>query len=75
LILIPIIFPDIDSVNAKTTKHANPATKEYFDDIKPNPVANINIDPSNNGIIEIALIVCLLISAIPCQKILFLPVI
>jgi hypothetical protein len=36
-------------------KHTNLATKGYFDDIKPEPAANINMLPRNNGIIEIAL--------------------
>ncbi len=36
-------------------KHTNQAIKRYFDDIKPESAANINMLPTNNGIIEIAL--------------------
>ncbi|MHA2315580.1 MAG: hypothetical protein ACXACF_09945 [Candidatus Hermodarchaeia archaeon] len=50
-------------------KHTTPAKIALFDDIKPNPVANINMLPSNIRIIGIALIICPFTSAISIQKI------
>jgi hypothetical protein len=47
-------------------KHTTPAKITWFDK-KPNPAANINMLPNINGIIEIALIVCSLISAVSFQ--------
>jgi len=49
-------------------KHATPAKIALFDDIKPNPAANINMLPSSIRIIGIALIVCPFISAVSIQK-------
>jgi len=49
-------------------KHATPAKIALFDDIKPNPTANINMLPSNSRIIGIALIICSRILAISIQK-------
>jgi len=61
-IIVHFVFLDITSINTKTMKHAIPAKIAYLNDIKPNPAANMNMLPSNNRIIEIMLIVCLLIN-------------
>ena len=63
-----VFFLNILSINAETMKHTTPAKIALFDDVKPNPAANINMLPSNIRIIGIALIACSCISAISIQK-------
>jgi hypothetical protein len=63
-----VFFLNTPSINAHTMKHTTPAKIALFDDIKPNPAANINMLPSNSRIIGITLIICSRISAISIQK-------
>ncbi len=64
-----VFFLNILPVNAETMKHSTPVEIAYFNGIKPNPVVNMNRLPSNNRIIEIALIVGSFISPISIQMI------
>ena len=41
------------SINTDIMKHNTTATIAYLDDIKPNPLININMLPINSRIIEI----------------------
>jgi hypothetical protein len=60
---------DILSINAETVKHVTPVKIILFDDVKPNPIVNMNMLPNNNRIIEIKLIVCRCISLFSLWKI------
>lgn len=55
-------------MNTGVMKHTTPTTKIYLDDMKPNPITNIDMLPSNNRIIEIISIVYSYMSPTPLLK-------